>query len=111
VATAKCQYIADDLRERLHNGMLPLEQEGRGGPSKLPGEKELATEYQASRSTAGDRRHHARFLVEVGGHTAGPPAAAVAVVTFGRGPAGTTFLIGPPSALYCSVAATKSAMT
>jgi GntR family transcriptional regulator len=51
VATAKYQYIADDLRDRLSTGTLPLEQEGRGGPSKLPGEKELADEYQASRST------------------------------------------------------------
>src|SRR5262249_25646513 len=45
------QYIADDLRDRLSTGTLPLEQEGPGGPSKLPGEKELAYEYQASRST------------------------------------------------------------
>lgn len=51
MATAKYQDIADDLRERLNAGTLPLEQEGRGGPSKLPGEKELASEYQASRST------------------------------------------------------------
>jgi GntR family transcriptional regulator len=51
VATAKYQSIADDLRDRLSTGMLPLEQEGRGGPAKLPGEKELADEYQASRST------------------------------------------------------------
>jgi len=51
VATAKYQFIADDLRDRLTTGSLPLDQEGRGGPSKLPGEKELADEYQASRST------------------------------------------------------------
>jgi GntR family transcriptional regulator len=51
VPTAKYQDIADDLRDRLSAGTLPLEQEGRGGPSKLPGEKELADEYQASRST------------------------------------------------------------
>ena len=51
MATAKYQEIADDLRERLREGTLPLDQEGRGGPSKLPGEKELASEYQASRST------------------------------------------------------------
>jgi GntR family transcriptional regulator len=51
VSTAKYQFIADDLRDRLTAGTLPLDQEGRGGPSKLPGEKELADEYDASRST------------------------------------------------------------
>lgn len=51
MAAAKYQDIADDLRDRLSAGMLPLDHDGRGGPSKLPGEKELASEYRASRST------------------------------------------------------------
>jgi GntR family transcriptional regulator len=51
LGTAKYQDIADDLRDRLGAGTLPLDQEGRGGRCKLPGEKELASEYQASRST------------------------------------------------------------
>jgi GntR family transcriptional regulator len=51
VSTPKYHYIADDLRERLGAGTLPLEPEGPGGQSKLPGEKELAAEYDASRST------------------------------------------------------------
>ena len=51
MATPKYQSIADDLRDQLSAGTLPLEDDGRGGTSKLPGEKELADEYQASRST------------------------------------------------------------
>jgi len=51
VAIAKYQDIADDLRERLTTGSLPLDQEAPGGQLKLPGEKELAGEYSASRST------------------------------------------------------------
>jgi GntR family transcriptional regulator len=51
LAIAKYLDIADDLRERLGTGSLPLEQEAQGGPLKLPGEKELASEYGASRST------------------------------------------------------------
>jgi GntR family transcriptional regulator len=51
VSTPKYQYIADDLRERLGAGTLPLEPEGPGGQPKLPGEKDLAVEYDASRST------------------------------------------------------------
>jgi GntR family transcriptional regulator len=51
LAIAKYQDIADDLRERLTTGSLPLDQEASGGPLKLPGEKELAGEYDASRST------------------------------------------------------------
>lgn len=51
MAIAKYQDIADDLRERLSAGSLPLDQEAPGGQLKLPGEKELASEYGASRST------------------------------------------------------------
>jgi GntR family transcriptional regulator len=51
LTTPKYQYIADDLRERLAARTLPLEAEGPAGPFKLPGEKELAGEYNASRST------------------------------------------------------------
>jgi len=51
VSTPKYQYIADDLRDRLGAGTLPLEPEGPGGQHKLPGEKDLAEEYAASRST------------------------------------------------------------
>jgi len=51
VTTPKYQYIADDLRDRLASGTLPLEPEGPGGQPKLPGEKDLADEYSASRST------------------------------------------------------------
>jgi GntR family transcriptional regulator len=51
VTTPKYQYIADDLRDRLAAGALPLEPEGPGGQPKLPGEKDLADEYKASRST------------------------------------------------------------
>jgi GntR family transcriptional regulator len=51
LAIAKYQDIADDLRERLSYGSLPLYQEAPGEPLKLPGEKELAAEYSASRST------------------------------------------------------------
>ena len=49
--TPKYQFIADDLRDRLANGALPLEPDGTSRLSKLPGEKELAGEYNASRST------------------------------------------------------------
>lgn len=51
MTTPKYQFIADDLRERLASGTLPLELDGTGRQSKLPGEKELAAEYIASRST------------------------------------------------------------
>jgi GntR family transcriptional regulator len=51
VTTPKYQYIAEDLRDRLTTGTLPLEPEGPGGQPKLPGEKDLADEYNASRST------------------------------------------------------------
>jgi GntR family transcriptional regulator len=51
LTTPKYQYISDDLRERLATGNLPLQPEGPDGPFKLPGEKELAEEYLASRST------------------------------------------------------------
>ncbi len=51
MASAKYLTISDDLRERLNTGSLPLDQEAPGGPSKLPGEKELSGEYGASRST------------------------------------------------------------
>jgi len=51
VSTPKYHYIADDLRERLGAGTLPLEREGLSGRPKLPGEKDLALEYDASRST------------------------------------------------------------
>lgn len=51
MTTPKYQYIAEDLRDRLAGGTLPLEPEGPGGQRKLPGEKELADEYTASRST------------------------------------------------------------
>lgn len=51
MTTPKYQYIADDLRDRLAAGTLPLEPEGSGGQAKLPGEKDLADEYEASRST------------------------------------------------------------
>jgi GntR family transcriptional regulator len=63
VTTPKYQYIADDLRERLAAGTLPLEPEGPAGPFKLPGEKELAEEYVASRSTI---RLALRMLVNQG---------------------------------------------
>ena len=51
MATPKYQFIADDLRDRLASGTLPLERDSTGRLSKLPGEKELADEYTASRST------------------------------------------------------------
>ena len=63
MATAKYQYIADDLRERLAAGTLRLEPEGPDGPFKLPGEKELAEQYMASRSTI---RLALRMLVNQG---------------------------------------------
>ena len=50
MTTPKYEYIADDLRERLAAGTLPLEPDA-SGPLKLPGEKELAEQYTASRST------------------------------------------------------------
>lgn len=51
MATPKYQFIADDLRDRLANGSLPLERDGTGRLCKLPGEKDLSDEYNASRST------------------------------------------------------------
>jgi GntR family transcriptional regulator len=51
VTTPKYQFIADDLRDRLADGTLPLDPEGPAGQPRLPGEKELADEYTASRST------------------------------------------------------------
>lgn len=63
MTTSKYEYIADDLRERLAAGTLPLEPEGPDGPFKLPGEKELAEEYMASRSTI---RLALRILVNQG---------------------------------------------
>lgn len=51
VTSPKYLYIAEDLRDRLATGALPLDAEGTSGTSKLPGEKELAEEYDASRST------------------------------------------------------------
>jgi GntR family transcriptional regulator len=63
LTTPKYQYIADDLRERLAASNLPLEPEGPDGPFKLPGEKELAEEYMASRSTI---RLALRMLVNQG---------------------------------------------
>ena len=63
MTTPKYQYIADDLRERLAVGTLPLEPEGPEGPFKLPGEKELAEQYMASRSTI---RLALRMLVNQG---------------------------------------------
>jgi GntR family transcriptional regulator len=63
LATVKYQYIADDLRERLAAGTLPLEPDGPDGPFKLPGEKELAEQYMASRSTI---RLALRMLVNQG---------------------------------------------
>jgi GntR family transcriptional regulator len=63
LTTPKYQYVADDLRERLAAGTLPLEAEGSHGPLKLPGEKELAEQYMASRSTI---RLALRMLVNQG---------------------------------------------
>jgi GntR family transcriptional regulator len=63
LTTPKYQYIADDLRDRLAARSLPLEPEGPDGPFKLPGEKELAEEYLASRSTI---RLALRMLVNQG---------------------------------------------
>jgi GntR family transcriptional regulator len=63
LTTPKYQYIADDLRERLAAGNLPLVPEGPEGPFKLPGEKELAEQYVASRSTI---RLALRMLVNQG---------------------------------------------
>lgn len=51
MSTAKYQYVADDLRDRLSAGTLPLEPEGPGGQPKLPSENDLAIEYNALRST------------------------------------------------------------